>query len=47
VLVVLVGGGVALLESSSGFWVDAEQYKSIASYKSGAIQQLCHTHTSF
>jgi hypothetical protein len=24
VLAVLVGGGVALLESSSGFWVDAE-----------------------
>jgi hypothetical protein len=37
VLAVLVGGGVALLESSSGFWVDAELYKLITSYKGGAI----------
>jgi hypothetical protein len=47
VLVVLVGGGVALPESSSGFWVDAELYKSIASYKGGTIHQLCHTYVSF
>jgi hypothetical protein len=46
-LVVLVGGGVALPESSSGFWVDAELYKSIGSYKGSAIHQLCHTYVSF
>jgi hypothetical protein len=44
---ILVGGGVALPESSSSFWVDAELYKSITSYKGGAINQLCHTYTSF
>jgi hypothetical protein len=47
VLAVLVGGGVALPESSFGFWVDAELYKSITSYKGGAIDQLCHTYASF
>jgi hypothetical protein len=47
VLAVLVGGGVALPESSSGFWVDAELYKSITSYKGGAIHQLCHIYVSF
>jgi hypothetical protein len=47
VLVVLVGGAVALPESSSRFCVNAELYKSIASYKGGAIHQLCHTYASF
>jgi hypothetical protein len=47
VLVILVGGGVALPEISSDFWVDAELYKSITSYKGGAIDQLCHTYASF
>jgi hypothetical protein len=47
VLDVLVGGGVALPESSSGFWVNATLYKSITSYTGGAIAQLCHTYASF
>jgi hypothetical protein len=47
VLAVLFDGGVALPESSSGFWVDAELYKSITSYKDGAIDQLCQTYASF
>jgi hypothetical protein len=32
-MAVLVGGGVALPDSSSSLWVDAELYKSITSYK--------------
>jgi hypothetical protein len=47
VLTVLVGGSVALPESSSSFWVDAALYKSISSYTSGDIAQLCHTYVSF
>jgi hypothetical protein len=47
VLAVSVGGGVALPESSSSFWDDAELYKSMTSYKGGAIDQLCHTYASF
>jgi hypothetical protein len=46
-LAVLVGGGVALPESSSSFWVDAVLYKSITSYTGGVIAQLCHTYASF
>jgi hypothetical protein len=42
----LGGGGVAPPDSSSGLWVDAELYKSITSYKSDDIDQLCYTHTS-
>jgi hypothetical protein len=37
VLAVLVGGGVALPESFSSFWVDPELYKLITSYKGDAI----------
>jgi hypothetical protein len=47
VLTVLVGGGVALRESSSSFWADAALYKSISSYTSRDIAQLCHTYASF
>jgi hypothetical protein len=47
VLAVLVGGGVALLDSSSGLWVDAELYKSITSYKGDDIDQLCYIQISF
>jgi hypothetical protein len=47
VLAVAVGGGVVLLESSSGLWVDAELYKSITCYRGGDIDQLCHTLMSF
>jgi hypothetical protein len=46
-MAVLVGGDVALPDSSSGLWVDAELYKSIISYKGDDIDQLCYTHTSF
>jgi hypothetical protein len=42
-MAVAVGGGVALLENSSGLWVDAELYTSITSYKGGDIDQLYHT----
>jgi hypothetical protein len=47
VLAVLVGGGVALLDSSSGLWVDAELYKSKTSYKGDDIDQLCYIQISF
>jgi hypothetical protein len=46
-MVVLVGGGVPLPDSSSSLWVDAELYKSITSYKGDDIDQLCYTQTSF
>jgi hypothetical protein len=46
-MTVFVGGGVALPNSSSSLWVDAEQYKSITSYKGDDIDQLCYTQTSF
>jgi hypothetical protein len=46
VMAVLGGDGVAPPDSSSGLWVDAELYKSITSYKSDDIDQLCYTHTS-
>jgi hypothetical protein len=39
-------GGVVPPDSSSGLCVDAELYKSITSYKSDDIDQLCYTHTS-
>jgi hypothetical protein len=42
VLAVSVGGGVALPDSSSGLWVDAELYKSITSYKGDDIDRLCY-----
>jgi hypothetical protein len=45
-MTVLGGGSVALPDSSSGLWVDAELYKSITSYKGDDIDQLCYTHTS-
>jgi hypothetical protein len=46
-MIVLVGGGVALPDSSSDLWVDAELYKSITSYKGDDIDQLCYTQTIF
>jgi hypothetical protein len=46
VMAALGGGGVALPDSSFGLCVDAELYKSITSYKSDDIDQLCYTHTS-
>jgi hypothetical protein len=46
-MTVLVGGGVALPDSSSGLWVNAELYKSITSYKGDDIDQLFYTQTSF
>jgi hypothetical protein len=46
-MAVLVGGGVALPDSSSGLWVNVELYKSITSYKGDDIDQLCYTQTSF
>jgi hypothetical protein len=44
---VLGGGGVALPDSSSGFWVDAQLYKSITSNKGDDFDQLFYTQTSF
>jgi hypothetical protein len=41
-LAVSVGGGVALLDSFSSLWVDAELYKSITSYNDDDIDQLCY-----
>jgi hypothetical protein len=46
-MMVLGGGSVALPDSSSGLWVDAELYKSITSYEGDDIDQLCYTQTSF
>jgi hypothetical protein len=46
VMAALGGGGVAPPDCSSGLCVDAELYKSITSYKSNDIYQLCYTHTS-
>jgi hypothetical protein len=46
-MAVLVGGGVALPDSSFGLWVDAELYKLITSYNGDDIDQLCYTQTSF
>jgi hypothetical protein len=46
-MAILVGGGVALPDSSFGLWVDAELYRSITSYKCDDIEQLCYTQTSF
>jgi hypothetical protein len=42
----LGGGGVVPPDSSSGLCVDVELYKSITSYKSDDIDQLCYIHTS-
>jgi hypothetical protein len=46
VMAALGGGGVVPPDSSSGLCVDVELYKSITSYKSDDIDQLCYIHTS-
>jgi hypothetical protein len=46
VMAALGHGGVAPPDSSFGLCIDAELYKSITSYTSDYIDQLCYTHTN-
>jgi hypothetical protein len=45
-MAVFGGGSVALPDNSSGLWINAELYKSMANNKGDDINQLFYTHTS-